>query len=296
MRNFRLWAIGLTILLTLAACSGNATQTPTPLPDPQTLLNKAAAEVQSAKSIKIKLQLTGAPSYVDPPMEPGGPGNTIAFISADGAYVAPDRVSASVVASILGIPGKVDVVAIGDDQWMKNQILTAGQWIKQIFSPGFNAAKLISSDQGIQSALKAMREIKLNGIENVDGVPMYHISGKAAGTDIGSLTVGLIRGSDVLVDIFIPVESGRVDRVIMVQPDTVSEKQPKPTTWTLELFDYNGDAKIESPQLPTEPAQATPEITIQPEMLGTGTAPDSATQSATAAPTTELTSEATQSQ
>jgi hypothetical protein len=290
MRKFRLRATGLLLIVlftVLSACTGNAAQSPTPTapPDPQTLLNSAAAEVQKAQSIKIKLQLTGAPSYVDPPIQAGAPGNTIAFISADGAYVAPDKVSASVVASILGIPGKVDVIAIGDDQWMKNQILTAGQWVSQIFSPGFNAATLISSDQGIQSALKAMKEIKVVGIEKIDGVDMYHIYGKAAGVDIAALTVGLIRGADVTVDIYLVVETGRVDRVIMVQPDTVTEKEPKPTTWQLELFDYNGDAKIEAPILateqPSETPQGTPEITVQPEMLATSDTSAPATSSAT---------------
>ncbi|MEP7289937.1 MAG: LppX_LprAFG lipoprotein [Chloroflexota bacterium] len=275
MRIFRMRALGTVIIvmvMALAACS--ATPTEAPLPDPQTLLNKAATEVQNAKSIKIKLQLTGAPSYVDPPLTLGGPGNSIAFISADGAYVAPDRVSASVVASILGIPGKVDVTAIGDDQWMKNQILTAGRWVKRIFSPGFNAAKLISSDSGIQSALRALKDLKVVGRENIDGVQMYHVTGNAAGADISALTVGLIRGSDVIVDIYIPIDTGRVDRVIMVQPETVTPKEPKPTTWTLELFDYNSDEQIAAPDLgdTVATAQATIPVTVDSGMLATSEA------------------------
>src|SRR5262249_31667170 len=132
-----------------------------------------------------------------------------------------------------------------------------GRWIKQIFSPGFNAGKLISSAEGIQAALKAFKNVKLIGQENVDGTQMYHITGTAAGNDIASLTVGLIRGSDVLVDIYVVVDTGRVDRVIMVQPDTVTAKEPKPTTWTLELFDYNTEAQITPPPVESGTAAAT---------------------------------------
>jgi hypothetical protein len=273
------WAALLGMVVLVVACAGTAaTPTEVPLPDPQTLLNKAAAEVRNARSVRIKLQLTGAPSYVDPPQTPGGPGNTIAFVSADGAYQAPDRVQAKVVAKILGLAGEVDVIAIGDDQWMRNKILTADRWIRQIFSPGFNAARLVSSDQGIEAALKALKEVKMVGKENVDGVQMYHITGKASGVDIAALTVGLIRGSDVLADIYIVVDTGRVDRVTLVQPDTVTEKEPKPTTWQLEIFDYNADVQIVSPE-----AAATSIATGAATLPATGQPTGAATE-ATAAP------------
>jgi hypothetical protein len=254
----------LMLVVLLAACTGQATEAP--LPDAASLLKKAADEVQVVKSFKVKLQVTGAPSYVDPPTIPGGTGNTIAFISADGYYVAPDKVSASVVATIFGIPGKVDVIAVGDNQWMRNQILTAGQWIERIFSPGFNAQTYISSDTGIQAALKAFKDIKVIGRENIDGVQMYHITGKASSADIAVLTFGLIYGSDVLIDVYIPVDTGRADRIIITQPDTVSDKYPKPTTWTMEMFDYNADLDIAAPAAPIATPQSTsPETpTAQP--------------------------------
>src|SRR5260370_16352485 len=116
----------LIMSLALGACTGGqGAATPTPMPDAQTLLNKAASEVQNAKSIKIKLQLTGAPSFVDPPATPGVPGNQISFISATGLCVAPDRFSATVSAALCGVPGSVDVIAIGDNQSLKRQILPA---------------------------------------------------------------------------------------------------------------------------------------------------------------------------
>jgi hypothetical protein len=211
------------------------------LPDPREALNKAALEVRNAKSLKIKLQLSGATSYVDPPT------NSIAFVSADGGYAAPDRVKARVVAKILGIAGEVEVVAIGDDQWYSNKILTAGQFVKAVFAPGFNAAKLVSSDAGIESALKAIRDLKTVGAESLYGVDVYHIAGTADGKDIEALTVGLIRGKLVNVDIYVNRQTFRVERVIIVQPDTVTDKEPKPTTWNLEIFDYNGAIAIDPP-------------------------------------------------
>jgi hypothetical protein len=267
-KHWHLSSLLLALALTVSACG--ASTTPTALPAAAELLSKAASEVRSAKSIKIKIQLSGAPSFVDPPASPGGFGNTISFVSADGLYVAPDKVSASVVARILGISGRVDVIAIGDDQWMKNEILTAGKWQKRIFSPGFNAARLVSSNEGIERALKALYEVSVVGRENVYGTEMYHIKGKANGADMASLTVGLIRGSVVEVDVYIATATGRADRIRIVQPDTVTEKEPKPTTWDVELFDYNVPGQISAPTAveaataPATPSQATPEAAATP--------------------------------
>ncbi len=241
MRLFQVRSLSLALILVmvLSACAGNPTATPAP--DPATLLKTAATEIEHSTSFKIKLQVTGALSYVDPPA------NRIAFVSANGLYVAPDRLSASVVAKIGTIPGEVDVIAIGNQQWMKNQVLTLGQWVSGIFSPGFNAGNLISSDAGIQSALNSLQDVKYVGVENVDGTDMIHLTAVGNGPQVASLTVGLIRGAVVNMDVYIVPDTHRVDRVIMVQPDTVSTSEPNPTTWTLEIYDYNAPAQIAAP-------------------------------------------------
>jgi hypothetical protein len=239
------------VLVLLTACSGNATSTP--IPDAATLLKTAATEIEHSSSFKIKLQVTGAPTYVDPPS------NKIAFVSANGLYVAPDKLSATVVAKILSLPGEVQVVAIGDNQWMKNQILTAGQWLKGVFSPGFNAGNLISSDTGIQAALNSLRDVKYVGHESINGTDMVHLTAVGDGAQIASLTVGLIHGNLVNMDIYIVPDTNRVDTVLMTQPDTVSTAEPNPTTWTLEIYDYNAPAQIAEPNAvqPAATAAAT---------------------------------------
>jgi hypothetical protein len=266
--------IGLALVMCLiSACTGSGAAT---LPDAREALNKASQEIQSAKSLKIKLQVTGAPAFVDPPT------NTIAFISADGSYAAPDRVRARIIAKIFGIAGEIEIVTIGDDQWYSNKILTGGKFIKQAFAPGFNAAKLVSSETGIESALAKIRDLKMIGAETLDGIPVYHITGVADGKDIEALTVGLIRGQVVNADIYLNRDTSRVERVVLVQPDTVTEKEPKPTTWILETFDYNTNIQIDAPQVdsptaapvtPTveSPATATVDPAVTASPAGTAT-------------------------
>jgi hypothetical protein len=257
--------IGL-ILALVAACGGNATEAP--LPDPRALLDAAAKAIQQVKTVRFKLQLTGAPAFIDT-------NKIISFVSADGSYIAPDRVGAKVSAAVMGVPGQIEIVAVGDDQYYKHIVLTGNRWLKKQFSPGFNADKLIRSDQGIRRAIETLKGIKMVGREDLFGTPVYHISGQASIVDISAVTVGLIRGTaDAQVDVYLDVNGTNVERIVLVQPETVSAEYPDPTTWTMELFNYNDPSiTIEVPQVETPvptnpagglPAIATAEATQQP--------------------------------
>lgn len=266
----------LALLLTvLAACGGAPTDQP--LPDAAQTLQTAAEQIQTATTLRFKLQLTGAPAYVDY-------NNTIAFLTANGAYVEPDRVQAKVTAKLIGIPGEVDIVAIGDEQYMKSAVLTANRWLVQQFSPGFNAQKLIKSDTGIEAAIRSIRNVKMVGREKLFGTDVYHLTGEATATDIASLTVDLIRGTGtVVVDAYINTGTGRVDQVILTQPETKTDELDA-TKWTLELFDYNArDVTIDKPADAQQPAGGT-----LPQVGGPGvptSAAPAVTNSATASAT-----------
>jgi hypothetical protein len=262
--GFRLcaWA-----LLTLIA----GTSTPeAPPADARAMLEQAAEGLGEVNTLRFKLQLSGAPAFIDD-------SSIISFVSADGSYVAPDQVQAKVSAAVLGVPGQIDVVAVGDQQYYKHIVLTGNRWLNEQFSPGFNAETLIRSDAGIKRALRSLTDIVYNGVEDLYGTSVHHIHGNAPVADISAVTVGLIRGEgQAQADIYLNVETGRVERFVMVQPETATDQQPQPTTWTMELFDYNSaDISIATPEVETPEADATPGLTPGVPGLGlpTGTAP-----------------------
>lgn len=269
--GFRLcaWALLVMILGALTACGGNSKPEAAPA-DARVLLEQAAEGLGEVDSLHFKLQLTGAPAFIDN-------SNIISFVSADGSYVAPDRVQAKVSAAVLGVPGQIDVVAVGDEQFYKHIVLTGNRWLNQQFSPGFNADQLIRSDDGIKRALRSLTDIIYNGIEDLYGVSVHHIHGNAPVADISAVTVGLIRGEgQATADIYLNVDTGRVERFVLVQPETATRQNPEPTTWTMELFDYNApDISIAAPQVETPEVDATPGLTpgLPGLTLPTGTAP-----------------------
>jgi hypothetical protein len=214
--------------------------------DPHALLNCATQGIERAKDIKIKLQVSGAPAIIIANANMGS--IPIQFLAADGEYVAPDAVHATVKAKLAGIAGQVEVVAIGDDQWYRNAILTANKFVKATFSAGFKPANLVSSDLGIQSALQSVANLTFVGKENVFGQDVYHLSGIADGAKVTSLTVGLITSkASVNLDIYLDIKTLQAVEIVVVQPETVSATQPDPTRWDLELFDYDVDVQVTPP-------------------------------------------------
>lgn len=268
--------VALVLIWFMLAACGAPAASPTPPPDPRALLSAAAADIQAVSALRFKLQLTGAPAFIDD-------ANLIAFSSADGVYVAPDKVSARVNAAVGGVAGQIDIVAVGEQQYMKHILLTANRWLNMQFSPGFNADQLIRGELGIKYALNALTDLTYRGEVDLFGVRVHHISGTASVADISAVTVNLIRGTGVAnADIYLNVANGRVERIVLVQPETVSEQHPEPTTWIMELFDYDDRSiSVEVPQaesaptvtpsllgapdaLPTLPSRSAPEVTQTP--------------------------------
>lgn len=281
------WAL-FSLILALAACSNTPSATETAV-DPVAMLQKAADDIQAVKTLHFKLQLTGAPAFIDT-------SNLISFVAADGSYVAPDQIQAKVSAAVGGVPGQIEIVAVGDQQYMKHILLTGNRWLAQQFSPGFNADTLIRGERGIKFAIESLQEVKYVGVTDLFGTPVHHITGTASVEDIQAVTVGLIRGTGLAqADVYINVETSLVEQMVLVQPETKTEQFPEPTTWTLELFDYDKpDITIDIPDAETPPPDSTPGVFTMPGQPATPSAltpqPEPTAES-TAAPTVEGTSQ-----
>jgi hypothetical protein len=54
---------------------------------------------------------------------------------------------------------------------------------------------------------------------------------------------------EVLVDVFIERNQLIPVRFVIVQPNTITEEEPDPTTWTVDVFDVNAKPEIDGPDL-----------------------------------------------
>lgn len=221
----------------LIGCTGQTA----PPPDPVVLVAQAAQHIQEAETFAVTIERAGAPVYVDA-------NSLINFLRANGHYVAPDRVQATVRVLFQSLASDIDVIAVGDEQYFRHTVLTGGQWFNGEFSPGFNAEELIQSESGLARVMSAIKDLELVGQASIDGSAMWHLHGSAIGREVAALTIDLIPAqADVEVDLYIRVDDTHAERMVIVQPDTITADEPEPSTWTVEIFDYNGDYAVAIP-------------------------------------------------
>lgn len=238
-------AILLMSLVLAAGCAAPSAEES--LPAPADLLNQAADRIRAAETFRMTVERTGAEYIITTDL-----GDAV-FRRADVRYVSPDSMQAKVRVLAVGLPIDLDFLFQGEKQWLRG-IWTNNVWVPIAFAPGFTPAALIAEQTGFQAAIQSLTQLQLVGRDQlVDGTPVWHLKASADGEDVSAFMAGLI---DVLgrvnADVYIHRETLLPVQFIIVQPDTVTADQPDPTTWLIEIFDFNQPATIDNPE-------ATPE-------------------------------------
>jgi LppX_LprAFG lipoprotein len=242
----------LIVVWVLAGCGGDATPQDA-VPSPVDMVKQAAAKVRSVDTLKMTIERSGAAYIFQAEM------GTVTFNRLEGQYVAPDTIQAKARVMLGKLPLDVDVFAKGTDQWIRG-IFSNMEWQKTDFATGFNPQTLISQENsGLQTAMASLKDLKLAGEESLeDGTAVYHLTASAAGENVSALVAGLLQMTgQVQVDLYIDKAKLLPLKFVVVQPDTVTETEKDPTTWTIEIYDFNVAATLDAPE-------ATAEATQQP--------------------------------
>ena len=231
----------VALALWLAACTGAATQEPPA--DPLQLVDQAAQHIRESQSFRMSVIRTGAAYFVSTDL------GDVDFSKATAQYVAPDTLEATVRVIAAGLPTDVDIFSRGPDQWFRHPVLTADKWLNAPFAEGFNPELIISEDTGFQTALRALIDLSFVGDENLeDGTPVFHLKATAKGEDISALLANIVVVTgQVQVDVYIDQQTIMPVRFVIIQPDTVTDTQPDPTTWTVDIYDVNAEPQLDPP-------------------------------------------------
>jgi len=237
----------------VAGCTGGDDGDEQP-PDPVALLTEAADNIRSAETFRLDVTQSGAEYPIL--IELNGADTQVTFRRAQAQYVAPDLMQGSVRVVTGGVTIDIGIFSRGADQWV--QILGTN-WIKAFFAPGFNPETLIAADTGFQAALSSLTALSYIGEETLDdGSSVYHLSGTAEGPAVSALLVDLIEAEGAVgVEVYIDRTTRYPVRLMISQPETITETQPDPTTWTIDVFDIDAPAQLNPPPEP----EATPEAT-----------------------------------
>jgi hypothetical protein len=233
----------------IAGCGGGE-GSGDPTPEPLALLTEAANNIRARDTFRLYVEQSGATYEIPVVLAQGQAAINVEFRFARAQYVAPDvlQATARVVIPAVGqqIAQDIDIFSQNMNQWYR---LLGSAWIKGDFAPGFNPATLIAEDSGFQAALTALTELQYVGEETLeDGTPAYHLRGVADGPAVSALVVGLIQAAATLpVDVYIHRETRLPVRLVLTQPETVTEEFPTPTTWTIDVYDVDAPAELTPP-------------------------------------------------
>ncbi len=204
------------------------TPTPTP-PSPQALLESSSAALQEANTYHFDMDMqmkSGAqPTAAD-----------VSF-TLTGDVLAPDRMHATMSMSAAGTPIKTEMIVISQTTYFVNP--TTGNW--EIASA---PVAPLRPDMFTTAETKGLEDLKLAGIEDLDGTPVYHLTGtfpmKAA---------GLLEG-DLLLEYWIGSEDALPRQITAHGNLTASSTMPTSSiTITMQLSDSGKKVAIEAPRL-----------------------------------------------
>ena len=202
------------------------------------IIVRAGEKMESLDSVHFALQVTGEPVFIDTLY-------TLALEEAEGDLVCPDRIKAVVKASEADSTIEGNCIRIRRDQYMIDPLTqrwtTAPQRDYWIVDPTL----LCAPDGGANAFLGPLTDLQQLDDEVIGGQPHYHLSGTITGELIAFWTEGKIvpRGA-IEVDVWIGQDDFYVRRVRLEYATSDSEQ---PTTWLLELSDFNEPVTIEPP-------------------------------------------------
>ncbi len=162
------------LLLLLAGCGGSNT---TSIPDAHQLISKAQIAIKAVTSYHFKLT-------TDHP----GTGATLTIIQAEGDIAVPDKLKANATALILGSNAQVQIITIGNQQYITDPITQ--QWHA---TTGLIDPRTLSDPQmGVAAILGRISNPSTSSDANVtvNGMPCWNVNGKLDPTYLSGITGG----------------------------------------------------------------------------------------------------------
>jgi hypothetical protein len=141
-------------------------------PSAADLLQKAGTATKAAKSFHFNFTHENGTM----PMPLG-----LRLTSAEGDYAAPDRIKAGVKAKAASANLAVDIIAIGDRTWITNPFTRKWQSL-----PDTTVSDIADPNAIVGALVSNLKDPKIAGEQDVDGVKTYRVTGTIASGDLRS--------------------------------------------------------------------------------------------------------------
>ena len=205
MPRYFVVSLVLLVALALAACGGNGeSKPPAGAPSPAEQLNRSAAAVKNAKSFHF--DFTQENGTLPMPLN-------FRLVSAEGDYQAPDRIKAGVKAKASSANVSVDVIGIAERTWITNPFTRRWQGL-----PDTTVADIADPSAIAGALLAGLKDAKVAGEAQVDGVKTYRVSGRVDSAALRQAFTTVEPGYTVTVDLWLGVDDSLPRRARMNGP------------------------------------------------------------------------------
>lgn len=217
----------LVLALAAAGCGGGGGQ-----PSAEQLVEESVEATEAVESFHFTLDVQN--------VAPSGTG--LHLTSAEGDVAVPDSARAEISGTFAGAPITTQVVAIGDDVWLKNPLTGAWQSIDVSTTP----LALLDPSKGVLAVMRGIADPVDEGVEDVDGVSLQRISGTAAAADVAPLVAVTASAGEVPVTLWLGADDRVLRRIEVAGP--VAEGEPDGAVRVVELSRFDEPVRIEPPE------------------------------------------------
>ncbi|MDT7884662.1 MAG: LppX_LprAFG lipoprotein [Thermoflexus sp.] len=229
-------ALGLLGWLSLMAITACRPAPPTPALSAPEILQRAARAMAEIQTVHFLLERTGAPDYLDA-------ARTMMLRRVEGDVVRPNGLRGTARVFTLGMVTELGVLRIGERTWVAFPGI--GRWEELPPERGtvIDPRLFFDAEQGLP-ALLARVELRLVGVETLEGRQAFHLHGEVLSGPLEEWSLGLIAGR-LRADLWVEARTFRILRVRLMELD--SDPQD-PTVWQITLSDFNRPIELRPPE------------------------------------------------
>jgi hypothetical protein len=169
--------------------------------------------------------------------------NNLNMTQAEGDFVAPDRLKASIKATFQTLPVAVNVISIGDQSWITNPLQGGDHYLPLPNGP--QTSGILDPNQGVLKAVSDMRDPKQTGSERIGNVDTTIVSGTVDAGALKSLAPDGEAGRQVPAQVWIGKNDPLVYRVRLSGP--LSGSEPQNIVRQVDLSQFNENITILPP-------------------------------------------------
>ena len=204
------------------------------LADPDEIVADAAEAMRAVTSVEFELERSGAAVYIDE-------FESIALNELHGQFTVPNKAQAELTVRINdNLTTKLGAVAIDTEVWISNPV--TGDFETLPAGYDIDPSKFFDPENGWRPLLVELRDVELVGVEDRGG-ERYHVRGIAPAAQVREVTVGLVRGQDVPIDLWV-----HPDTSLVTAAELTTVIDGADSHWVLALDNYGDSFTIDPPE------------------------------------------------